>query len=355
MGTIKIELPDGTKFEGSIEDYKAMKEAELIVSKQPITKTVVVKNFKRRTVDGINRFNKVWAPHEQAILENIWTGRKNKIKLTRKELATAVKLLPGRTRKAVQHEFSKMKKAGKLSTKPRSLITTLMSVSSTNVKTTSTTSRQSFFTPEEEKKFTSCLHLPVKEIADALGKDAHKLQRHINTQGGIRTLRKKYNISAECRMSEKSLTDARIRMKFMSDRASQYLKMYGWSWEKASQQAGDDWRNGRRGLAKTSSVIVVPKKTEIDVEFPKFVYLSKEGNNMLYQIVKNVIGTKGKIGFNDVRMLPRYNDDEWHRPEWIEFIEEFMNRSARIAAHFLSPNKFVMERGANGYEFIIYS
>lgn len=368
---IKLKFPNGVEFEGTLEDYKSLKADGLIPNGAPAPKqertpkekdTTIVpsKKYRRHEKGNASRYDKAWLNHENIILKQFWDRRKNPKRMTKVETTMMMQALPGRTKKAISIELCKLKKSKYLGLsynkqKNRVVQATPSPVAGTPEHVKVPVER---LTPEEFKATLSLLHLPINEIARKIKRSSYHLEKYLKTFGGLRKLRREYNVEQESRMGQDAKDKITIRMRFIGKRAGVYMKQYNWSREKACKQASDDWTNGGRDVMPHLKVEkprqTVERKKFEDVEFPKFIYLSTEGNDMLYQMVKNVIANKGTIRYRDVSHLPRHDETGWTRQDWLQFVDEFMKRSARICQHFLSHNKFKLERAGNDYEVIQY-
>jgi len=155
--------------------------------------------------------------------------------------------------------------------------------------------------------------------------------------------------------------DGRVkRMKFVQDRAKHLVAKYGWSFEKARNQACEDWNNhgGFDSTKKKQQKLprAKPKIVLKDLEFPDFSMVDRNYLRYVEDMVRNIIANKSKIGMRD--MFQIMNSDgtfEWSGYMWRSFISEFMGLSEKIAKCFAVENKFHVERDSKDYPIIKYN
>jgi len=72
-------------------------------------------------------------------------------------------------------------------------------------------------------------------------------------------------------------------------------------------------------------------------------------------MVRNMIGTKGEIGFRDMFNIVTVNGDtRWDGYMWRQFLAEFIANSDRIAKCFNVKNEFTVTKDSQGYDIVSY-
>lgn len=133
------------------------------------------------------------------------------------------------------------------------------------------------------------------------------------------------------------------RRKFLDHRAKVLVKQYGWSYEKARIYATNEYEG------KKTKKFVVPEK------FPEFSMVSKSSLHIVEEMVRQMIGNKGKIEFRDMfSIVTDSGDNFWEAHKWQQFMAEFLANSDTIAAYFGAENKFNIQKNARGYDIIKY-
>lgn len=170
---------------------------------------------------------------------------------------------------------------------------------------------------------------------------------------------KKVVIVQEAKTKKNNVSDAHReyltkRMKFVTSRARELCKQFGWKYEKALSKASEEWNDAQVKFAKEK----VAKKDEIELDdlvFPTFNTISDMHQHFIEQMIRNMIATNGKIGFRDMfSIMTNEQSTKWTGYTWRNFLVEFMSKSAAIAKCFNVENKFNIRKDDNGYEVMHY-
>jgi len=99
-----------------------------------------------------------------------------------------------------------------------------------------------------------------------------------------------------------------------------------------------------RDRAKLESML--HNKTGIirESKFPQIETISNEHQGILENVIKNIIGTRGRLTYfeviNTINVNPAINNGIWHGYIWHKFVTEVLEKSKQISAYFNVPNKF---------------
>lgn len=159
----------------------------------------------------------------------------------------------------------------------------------------------------------------------------------------------------ERRDSSVRVEKAKSRLKTIHENARRYVNSYGWSYEKARNQAIQDWSNhaglGKSSLFKKPLVIetrpVPPVKTaEMKFWFP----ITEENHDVFEAVIKNLVMTPPhKLELSDINWLRLKNGYSWNFESWNDFLGWFIYNSDDICKYLKISNKFKVEN-----DYLIY-
>lgn len=147
--------------------------------------------------------------------------------------------------------------------------------------------------------------------------------------------------------------DGRVkRMSFIQKQAKYYMGQYDWDFEKARAQASEDWNN-KTSLGKVGPTAKPEQLSRTDLEFPTIFPVPEQNIGQVESVVRNMLSTTKKLQYFDVKWIGLKEGEDWTGRLWIEFLNQFLLNSKKIAKAFNIKNKFKHTK-INEYDVIIY-
>lgn len=149
--------------------------------------------------------------------------------------------------------------------------------------------------------------------------------------------------------NDKQLKGSYKRIKFINNRAKQYVDKYGWDYTCARTKASADWNNN-----KSMTTHKIKQVSDDDLVFPNIYPIVESEMYRLEEIVRSMLGNSGKISYFDVTWLNLVDDLKWSGHLWRDFIISFLANSSKISKAFNVENKFKTTKDSHGFDVIIY-